>query len=61
MSFAGITTFRKNLNLVMESKAFKNSDDTGKLHIGGRLFFSKYGIGAYFGFGKVHELPKNEK
>jgi len=56
MSFSGITTFNNNLKIIMESDAFKKSDDVGKLHIGGALLFSKYGV-----IGKTTPVPPDKK
>lgn len=61
MSFNGISTYVSNLNRLMDSMAFKEADDAEKMRLGGRLFFSKYGIGSFYGFGPVHKLPEKEK
>jgi hypothetical protein len=61
MSFAGMRTFEKNLSTLMDSEAFKNADEGARLNMGYRLLKSKYGIGSFFGFGKVHPLPENQE
>ena len=60
MSINGIAQFDKNLRVLMNSEAFKKADEAQKLNFGYRLFNSKYGIGAFFGFGKVHALPERK-
>lgn len=43
MSFAGILTFKKNLESLMDSDAFKRADDGERLRMGGSLLRSSYG------------------
>jgi hypothetical protein len=45
MSFNGITQFKKNLEALMESEAFKEADDAHRLILGGALMRSRYGLG----------------
>jgi len=57
MSFNGILVYERNLRRLMDSEAFKNSDEEKRLDLAYRLYKSKFGLGAWFGFGRVHELP----
>lgn len=43
MSFAGILTFKKNLESLMDSEAFKKASDADRLRMGGALMRSSYG------------------
>lgn len=43
MSFAGITQFKKNLDALMASEAFKNADDGKRMRMGAALLGSRYG------------------
>lgn len=60
MSFNGIVVFEKNLRKLMSSDAFKKADSAQQLNLGYRLLKSKYGLGAWFGFGPVRELPEED-
>ena len=60
MSFAGLTTFKANLDKVMASPAFRQADDSQRLRMGRALLNSKYGRGSFFGLGPVRELPDQE-
>lgn len=59
MSFAGITAFKKNLDVLMSSETFKKADDSARLRMGGLLLRSKFGAGS-FAVG-VRELDVDEK
>ena len=52
MSLAGIMQFKENLDMVMNSKAFKKATDAERLHIGYKLLNSRYGKGSIFGIVK---------
>lgn len=58
MSFSGLKQFEQNLNTLMNSQSFKNSSDSKKFELGYRLLNSCYGVGSFFGFGKVKEPKK---
>lgn len=55
MSLAGLHTFVENLNKVMDSKKFKESNETEKMKLGYRLLNSKYGLGTFGGVKKLKE------
>lgn len=59
MSFAGIVTFKKNLDTLMDSTAFKNADEGDRLKMGGCLLRSEFGAPI---IGPTKELvPKIDK
>jgi len=58
MSIAGLPIFIKNLETLMESKAFKQSSDIEQLILGRKLLRSKFGIGFYC---KTQELKKKKE
>lgn len=53
MSFAGVLTFKKNLEALMETKVFKEADSAQRLHLGGLLLRSRYGAPL---IGSIQEL-----
>lgn len=58
MSFAGILTFKKNLEAVMDSEAFKKASDADRLRMGGALMRSSYGACGISGIKPL--LPEND-
>lgn len=44
MSFNGALIFKRNLEKLMASDAFKKADDAERLQLGGMLLRSKYGV-----------------
>jgi len=44
MSFAGLKQFESNLSTLIESAAFKESNEAERLDLGYRLLMSRYGF-----------------
>jgi len=55
MSFSGLDQFRKNLDYLMDSDAFKNASDAERLKLGSALLRSRYGVWP----GKVKNLAND--
>ena len=61
MSLYGLKEFDYNLRKMMDSEAFKKADEVKKFNMGYRLLNSKYGLGSFFGFGRVKKLKINDE
>ena len=55
MGLGGLLEYKENLEMVMNSKAFKEADFGKRMNIGVALLNSKYGTGGFLGTRKLKD------